>query len=392
MARKWCINGRFLTQPITGVQRYALEVVRALDKHLAGGHPLGRGLDVEIVSPAGSPPPPALRAIRVRLIGTIAGHAWEQTVLPRLARTGLVSLCNAGPLLLRKQIVCIHDANTRECPGSYSHAFRALYRVLHPALGRRAAKIATVSRYSADRLVRHGICSREKIMVAPDGHEHALRWIASHSLITRAVAGPNTVVIIASPAPHKNVGLILGMAERIAEAGLQVAVAGTHDSRVLKGRQPEGKTAGIFWLGRLSDNELAAMLRDSLCLAFPSATEGFGLPALEAMAVGCPIVVADRASLPEICGDAALYASPFDGEAWLAAFLRLRNDERLRAELVARGRLRAAHYSWEQTAELYLKEMAHMDGLETSPEQMSAPREAQAGATQVCIATASSKA
>lgn len=362
-ARTWYINGRFLTQPVTGVQRYALEVVRALDRHLADGHPLGRQLRVEIVAPIGATPPPGLHRIRLRAVGIARGHVWEQTVLPRLARTGLLSLCNTGPLSQRKQIVCIHDANTRTCPDSYSRGFRTLYRVLHPALGRMAARIATVSRYSADRLVEHGICAREKIVLAPDGHEHALRWIASHSPATRRVAGPNTVVVVGSPAPHKNIGVLLGLADRLEEAGLALAVTGIHDGRVLKGQRPQHPARCASWLGRATDNELAALLRDSLCLAFPSLEEGFGLPALEAMTLQCPVVSSDRASLPEVCGKAALYASPSDGEAWLKGFLSLRNDAALRERLIARGRIEARRYRWARTAEVYLEQMARLDGV-----------------------------
>jgi glycosyltransferase involved in cell wall biosynthesis len=364
MRRTWFINGRFLTQPATGVQRYGREVVRALDQHLAEGHPLSRDLDVVLVAPTGATPPPGLRCIAFSTAGHMSGHVWEQAVLARIARSaGLISLCNTGPLALSKHIVCLHDANTRTCPESYALAFRTLYRALHPALGRLAARIATVSVYSARRLVEHRICALERIVVAPDGHEHALRWIASHSPATRAVAGPNTVVIVGSPAPHKNIGLILGMADRLAEAGLDVAVTGLHDTRVLKGERPREAGRGVTWLGRVTDNELAALLRDSLCLAFPSLEEGFGLPALEAMALGCPVVVSDRASLPELCGDAAVYASPTDGGAWLEAFLRLRNDAGLRERLIVRGRQRARRYRWERTAETYLEEMARLDGL-----------------------------
>jgi glycosyltransferase involved in cell wall biosynthesis len=337
--------------------------VRALDRHLAQGHPLSRSIEVELVAPHGTAPPPDLRSIAFRAAGHVRGHLWEQTVLARLARAGgLISLCNTGPLAVAKHIVCLHDANTRTCPESYTLAFRTLYRLLLPALGRTAARIATVSAYSARRLAEHGICGPERILVAPDGHEHALRWIASHSPATRAVAGPNTVVIVGSPAPHKNIGLILGMAGRLAEAGLDVAVTGLHDSRVLKGQRPASGAREVRWLGRVTDNELAALLRDSLCLAFPSLEEGFGLPALEAMALGCPVVTSDRASLPELCGDAALYASAFDAEAWLEAFVRLRNDAGLRERLVARGRLRAKRYRWARTAEVYLEEMGRLDG------------------------------
>jgi glycosyltransferase involved in cell wall biosynthesis len=366
MRRTWIINGRFLTQPATGVQRYGLEVVRALDRHLAERHPLSRNLALELVAPHGTPSPSGLNVIAFRTAGRASGHLWEQAELPRLARAGgLLSLCNTGPLALRKHIVCIHDANTHTCPHSYTLAFRTLYRALHPALGRTAARITTVSRYSARRLAQYGIGARRSITLAPNGQEHALRWIPSHSAATRAVAGPNTVVLVGSAAPHKNIGLILAMADRLEQAGLDVAVTGLHDSRVLKGyqgRQPS--LAGpVTWLGRVSDNELAALLRDSLCLAFPSLEEGFGLPALEAMTLGCPVVVSNRASLPELCGDAALYASPYDGEAWLDAFVSLRNNVALREQLAARGRSRAQLYRWARTAEIYLKEMARIDGV-----------------------------
>ncbi len=361
MRRKWCINGQFLAQPLTGVQRYAREIVRALDQCVADGHPRAHGLSIELIVPRQCPSPPALRAIRVRTAGAAGGHIWEQGTLAQQARSGLLSLCNSGPLLLRKHIVCIHDVNTRLCPSSYSLPFRSLYRVLLPGLGRTAARIATVSHYSADQLVRYGISTSDKIMLAPDGHEHVLAWAPAHSAITRAVAGPATIVLIGSPAPHKNVGLIVGMAEELATVGLRVAVAGMSDNRVFNASRLPAYAPNISWLGRLSDAELAALLQDSLCLAFPSLAEGFGLPALEAMTLQCPVVVSNRASLPEICADAALYASPFDSKAWLACFLRLRHDPNLRQQMIARGRARVAIYSWRRSAETYLEAMAEID-------------------------------
>jgi glycosyltransferase involved in cell wall biosynthesis len=363
MTRRWCINGRFLGQPVTGVQRYAREIVRALGRHAAEGHPLARDLELELLVPAGTPREADFPAVRTHVVGGPGGHAWEQAIVPAHARAGLLSLCNTGPLLVRRHIVCIHDVNTRACPGSYSLAFRALYGALLPTLGRTAACIATVSNYSAGQLVHHGIASGAKIVVAPDGYEHALSWTPRHSPGTRAAAGPDTVVIIGSPAPHKNVGIVLGMAARLAEAGLRVAVAGASDARVFQAGPDLTQAANVSWLGRLSDEELAALLEDSLCLAFPSLAEGFGLPALEAMALQCPVVASDCASLPEICGDAALYAPPFDADAWLACFLRLRRDAGLRAGMIARGRARAEFYSWRKSAEVYLQAMARIDGM-----------------------------
>jgi glycosyltransferase involved in cell wall biosynthesis len=364
MTRRWSINGRFLGQRLTGVQRYAREIVQALDRHMAGGHALARDLEVELLVPPG-PLPDDVRfeAIRVRATSGPGGHAWEQAVLPRETRSGLVSLCNTGPLLVRKHVVCMHDVNTRAAPQSYSLSFRALYGTLLPALGRTARTIATVSNYSAGELARYRIARADKIVVAPDGYEHALRWTATHTSATRAAAGPGTVVIIGSPAPHKNVGIVLGLAARLGEAGLRVAVAGASDARVFQSGADLASAPNIMWLGRLTDDELAALLQDSLCLAFPSLAEGFGLPALEAMAQGCPVVSSTCASLPEICGDAALYAPPFDADAWFAAFVRLRDDKQLRSDLIARGKARAPNYSWTRSAEIYLEAMARLDGV-----------------------------
>jgi glycosyltransferase involved in cell wall biosynthesis len=102
-------------------------------------------------------------------------------------------------------------------------------------------------------------------------------------------------------------------------------------------------------------------MRDSLCLAFPSFVEGFGLPPVEAMALGCPTIVSNTSCLPEICGDAALYASPIDADEWFERFLQLRHDSRLRRSLIERGYQRAKRYRWARSAELYLEVMAQSD-------------------------------
>jgi glycosyltransferase involved in cell wall biosynthesis len=173
--------------------------------------------------------------------------------------------------------------------------------------------------------------------------------------------------MIGGAAPHKNVELVLNMADRLAEAGLGIAVVGMSDWRVFKKGAAKGVARNIHWLGRISDDELAALLEDSLCLAFPSLTEGFGLPVLEAMVLGCPVVVSDRASLPEICGDAALFASPDNPQAWFDCFTRLRDAQALRLQMANKGRARASAYSWRATAMRYLEAMAAADGVDTEP-------------------------
>ncbi|MEY9324876.1 glycosyltransferase family 4 protein [Sinorhizobium fredii] len=362
MERSWTINGRFLAQPVTGVQRYAFEIVHALDELLLEQSALVRGLRIELLVPLEARVP-SLKAISSRTVAPMYGQLWEQTALATHVRGGLLSLCNTGPLSVRKQILCIHDLNTRIYPQSYSLPFRLLYRSLIPILGRRVATVATVSDYSAGELVRHRICRPAKITVIPNGHEHAARWRPRHSQTTRSVSGRNTIVVIGSAIPHKNTGLIIGMAERLASVGLRIAVVGMSDDRVFKAEGRQVSISNVTWLGRLSDEELAALLQDCLCLAFPSFVEGFGLPPLEAMAIGCPVVASNRASLPEICARAALYASPEDPEAWFDRFMQVRNMPDVRETMIGLGRARASNFQWKTSAARYLEAMARLDGL-----------------------------
>ena len=365
MARHWTINGRFLSQPTTGVQRYAREIVRSLDALIAEREPLTRGLELRLDCPPDSSEIP-LNSIERCEIGSTGGHLWEQTQLATsLHGSGLLSLCNTGPLLSRKHIVCIHDANVWNAPQSYSLGFRASYKALLPLLGKTACNISTVSNFSLGELVRRDIVPSRRAFVAPNGHEHVLQWKPEHSSATRLAASRETIVMIGSAAPHKNVDLILGMADRLGKAGLKIAVVGMSDSHIFKTGSARAEARNIHWLGRISDNELAALLMDSLCLAFPSLTEGFGLPVVEAMALGCPVVVSERASLPEVCGNAALYAAADNPQAWFDRFMGLHNSKALRLQLTVKGKARASAYSWRASALRYLHAMAVADGVDT---------------------------
>lgn len=363
MSRIWTINGRFLTQNVTGVQRYGREVLSALDAHLEERHPLGRDLTLELLAPDADFSVPPLKRIRIRKASALSGHLWEQLALPLHARGGILSLCNTSTILRTKQIVCVHDLNTRAHPKSYSFAFRMLYRTVVPWALKTASAVATVSRHSARELARHGLAVRGQIRIVPNGHEHVRRWRSIATKATQAVADGATIVVIGSPAPHKNIGLILDLAPELAQHGIRIAVVGRLDARVFQKTEAKAASENVVWIGGVSDDELMALYQSCLCLAFPSRAEGFGLPPLEAMALGCPVVSSDWASMPEVCGDAVLYASPDDRDAWLRAFLALRTDHKLRERLIQRGLERADQFTWRRSAESYLELMSFLDGV-----------------------------
>ena len=351
----WSINGRFLSQPQTGVQRYAGEITRGIDACLAADETLARRMRWEIVLPADVTEEPAYERIGVRRSRRGTGYLWEQTVLPAMARGGLVNLANLGPLLHPRQILCLHDANVFTAPGSYRPAFRLFYRTLHPLLARRAAVVTTVSEAAARDLAQHLGVPRRRIVVLPNGHEHALRWQSDPGALRRLSGTRPFVLLLGSRARHKNIDLLLRLVPALAERGLDLVLTGGCSAIFSASDREPDTAANLHRLGAVSDDELAGLMDRALCLAFPSWTEGFGLPIIEAMARGCPVIASDRASMPEVCGDAALMAAPDDPAAWLAAIDTLRQSPALRADLVGRGAEQVRRFSWAHSAAGYVE-------------------------------------
>lgn len=347
-ALAFAINGRFYAQPVTGVQRYAREIVSVLDGLLDD-----RAARVRLILPPAATTVPALSAIRTCHAEGASGHLWEQAILPLRTDAPLLNLCNTGPVSLRRQIVCMHDTNVFDAPGSYSPTFRALYRVLLPSLVKRGAMITSVSHFSAGQLAqRLGIAPRA-ITVMHNGHEHVYRWSAARSDLPACLDGIRPfVLLLGSRARHKNAAFILRQAAALDALGIDLVVAG--GSAAIFSPTESVRASNIHGLGFVTDDDLAWLYAHALCLAFPSRSEGFGLPVLEAMALGCPVVASDQSCLPEICGAAALLAGPDDAPTWQAHFRNLVTSPALRADLRGRGLERAKAFSWHNAAQGYL--------------------------------------
>jgi glycosyltransferase involved in cell wall biosynthesis len=357
--RHWAINGRFLTQRMTGVQRYAFEIVAAIDDILAQNRDLAAELAMRLILPPAVAARPATTMIGNCQTSFGSGHAWDQLILPFYAGNGVLSLGNLGPVLARNHVVCIHDANTFIQPESYSRIFGATYRNLLPLIGRRARRVATVSRFSAGALVQHRVCEPDKIFIAPNGHEHALRWNAGRArpALIDALERPY-VLLLGSSARHKNIEVILNQAQGLDEAGIDVVVAGGASS--IFAENAAIRRPNIHHTGFVNDDDLAALYERALCLVFPSRTEGFGIPPLEAMTRGCPVISSDAASLCEVGGDAVAYVDPDDGNGWREAIIALSKDDGRRATMIAKGRDRAAMFSWRRSAALYIDEILRL--------------------------------
>ena len=342
------VNGRFLTRRATGVDRFATEVLVAIGELARRGDPLANSMRFEVLLPPG--PTMASIDMPTRSIGRLRGQAWEQIELSRhVPRDALLlNLCNTGPLLLHNQVVVIHDAATLRVPNSFNWRFRLWYRILMTGLGRRASRIVTVSGFSRDDIVEGFGVPASKIDMVIEGGEHILRTAADKSAMHRFGLDTRPYLLaVSSMAVHKNFKLVLQALECLGDPPFDVAIAGGANAKVF-GTEGILQSDQVKWLGHVSDAELRALYEGAMCFVFPSLYEGFGIPPLEAMNCGCPVLASNAASIPEVCGDAALYFDPQDSGALATLMQRVAEDVVLRASLSKQGVVQAGKFSWEQ--------------------------------------------
>lgn len=345
------INARFLTQPITGVQRYAIELVKALDAMLESGELDKKHVSFVLLAPKRTCHELNLRHITLKQIGILKGHLWEQIELP-LYSCGhlLLNFCNTGPILKSKQIVTICDASVFACPSGYSKAFRLWYQFLLPILGRNSKEIITISEFSKSELIKY--CG-----IIPDKISPTLLGVESFSGLEMDEAildkhGLNAtpyVLAVSSMNPNKNFTALVQAIEMLGDVNFKVVIAGGTNSRVFGGDAAQ-LPGFVTRVGYVSDAELQALYKHAACFVFPSLYEGFGLPPLEAMACGCPVIVSKAASLPEVCGEAALYCDPYSPADIAEKIKRLMGDAALRNDLREKGLARARQFTWEKCA------------------------------------------
>jgi glycosyltransferase involved in cell wall biosynthesis len=285
--------------------------------------------------------PPAALAHR-------AGHAWEQLALPLAARRAglLLSPANLAPLAYPRNVVVIHDSAPFREPSWYTRLYGSWHRAAIPRIARRARLVVTPSEHMRAELIELlGLAGDAVAAIAPGVDPSFSSPADPAPLVDRQELDRPYVLAVGTEGPRKNLALLDRIAPQLAREGLDVVIAGSSRPYL-----PQGDAGGAARrLGYVADEDLPALYAGAAVFAMPSLYEGFGLPCIEAMAAGTPVVAADRAALPEACGGAALLADPDDADAFAAALLRAAGAERDR--LVAAGRERAAALTWRRTAE-----------------------------------------
>jgi len=341
------INGRFLAQKITGVQRYAREVTRALGD-------IAPGSDIRLLAPRSvgdSFPEPA--KIPIERVGRFSGHLWEQLELPFYSRGGiLLNLCNPAPLFRHDQVSLMHDVIVFAVPDSTSFIFRAWHRTIFKNVSARARFIVTDSEFSRGEIIKYLGTSPDKIRVIYAGCDHMQRMRRDDSVLERhGLGGRPFLFAVSSLNPNKNFSSVIRAMEKIGRPDFDLVIAGGVNPAVFSQDRADFPPH-VKYLGYVSDAELKSLYSAASCFIYPSFYEGFGLPPLEAMTSGAPVIASQVASLPEVCGEAARYVNPNSVDDIANAIREVMGSPALRERLKSAGADRSRKFTWESTARL----------------------------------------
>ncbi|MCC7353516.1 MAG: glycosyltransferase family 4 protein [Anaerolineae bacterium] len=344
----------------TGTETYSLHLIRNL-LALDDGHRFRLYLR--------EPPAPGLlvtredveqRVIRAPRLWTHLGLSWE---MARRPPDVLFVPAHVIPLWHpRRNIVTVHDLGYRLYPMAHRQLDRFYLDVSTRWSARAASIIIADSRATANDLHRFYSVPDEKVRVVYPGRDESLSPVHDAATLAalRAQYGLSEryILHVGTLQPRKNlVRLVEAFAEvanRLPETGrVQLVLAGQKGwlyNELFRRVEELGLQGRVIFPGYVPDADLPALLSGAACFAFPSLYEGFGFPVLEAQSCGVPVICSDVSSLPEVAGDGALLVSPHDTAAWVEALMRVLTDERLRAQLRARGFVNVVRFSWRTCA------------------------------------------
>lgn len=338
MAKHTVINGRFMEDRMQGLVRYARELLAALD-------PIAENEGIVLLVPPTAHDVPEYRNIQVQKIGTKGGIRWEQTDLRKYIRnnkdTVCVNLCNVTPFFVRPGITAILDIMYKVNPGHYTTLRNRISRYWHMLqysyITRHEKKIITISQFCRDEIEKHYPVTKGKIEVIPCAWQHVEQFAESADWQERYPFLQDKAFFfsLATLSRNKNGRWIIEAAKK--NPGAVFAMGGK-----LYETEYDAIPQNVHMLGYITDEDACALMKHCKAFIFPSLYEGFGLPPLEALALGAEVISSDRTSLPEVLSDSVHYIHPDNPEVDLDALM---------SEPVGDREHALSQFSWTRSAE-----------------------------------------
>lgn len=289
---------------------------------------------------------------------------WEYLRLPAVVRGGGYAVYHAlGSLTPRVRgvpvVLTVHDLIYRQFPSSVPLGYRAFMHAVQPRVARRADRVIVDSMFVGGEVEELLGVKPERVRVVPLGPGHGFAPVTDvaeiNRVLTRLCIRPPFVLAVGRGYPHKNVSGLLRAFELLSRTHPDVRLVLIGDRYLTA--DPLARlvdelalTDRVTWTGFLLTDELNAVYSAAAAFAFSSLSEGFGLPVLEAMACGCPVVASNRTAIPEVVGNAGLLVDPESADEFAAALRRVIEDGALRAGLRVKGFERVRQFSWEKCA------------------------------------------
>lgn len=369
------INGRFLAAKRTGVQRAAYNLIRELISVDRQNEYILFTSEDQLHNPDWQYPNVTIVPSRIRGGESIRNHFWEQFTLPKLAARYAVDIlhspANLAPLFYTgRSVVHIHDLCFVVNPQWFSFSFRTLYNFVIPRLARRAAKVITNSNNSRNDLLQ--FCNLQADRVSQ------IYWAVDDLFLsskdaetshTSPSAQPNApganssplwpqedyILYVGSLEPRKNIGALLEAYELLRKNNPSlkpklVLIGGESPLFAEVRLKVKRYNEDVLFKGFVSDQVLREFYRYARLFVYPSLYEGFGLPPLEAMASGVPVVTTLTSSIPEVVGNAALMVSPHDVGQLANTMARVLTNAELRQTLISRGLKQVRTFNWRRVA------------------------------------------
>jgi len=264
-------------------------------------------------------------------------------------------------------VATIHDLSFEHLPKTFKRRSRAQLRLTVRRTAQKAAQILTLSAFSRDDIIETYAVDPERVLVTPPGaaanfapvtNETELRRVRTSYGIER-----DYILALGSIQPRKNLVRLINAYSSLSRARgktqlPQLVLAGKRgwlEAATIRAAEQSEARGDILFTGYVPDSDLPALYSGAMCFAYPSYFEGFGLPVLEAMQCGTPVIAGNRTSLPEAAGDAGVLCDPFDESAIAGALTQVIENPDYRAQLRVKGLEQAAAFSWQTTAKMTLE-------------------------------------